>query len=288
MSLPAALAVCAILATARLPGAVLFQEDFSVPGTTLNTSLWTTEIGPSSFLGRTQLTNWVSGGGQFVTGASGGQLALQTFNPSGFSLFGTHAKTIQTFQPAVSSTIDLTVRLRVTSLQQGLVFGLYFYGCVPGFCATQHDEIDIEIVTNFLQGPGTLQVQTNRYANEPLGAGNGFVANLPGGFDPLAFHDWTVRWSLNRIDYLVDGVLLFTTTSHVPQGPMQANIIAWGPDVDWAAAYHNSLQPVNSALSNQTFLAQVDSVTVTETAIPEPATGPVVALAAAILLLRRR
>ena len=39
-----------------------------------------------------------------------------------------------------------------------------FYGCVPAASATQHDEIDIELVTNLLQPGG--------YANEPLGAVN--------------------------------------------------------------------------------------------------------------------
>jgi len=272
-----------------LNAAVLFQEDFSTPGTTLDPSRWTTEIGPGSFLGRTQLTNWATGGGQFVSSAGLGELRLDTFNPTGFSLFGTHAKTIQTFQPTANSTIDLTVRLRVTSLQQGLVFALYFYGCVPGLCATNHDEIDIEIVTNFLQGPaGSLQLQTNRYANEPLGAGNGVVVNLPAAFDPLAFHDWTIRWTLNRLDYLVDGVLLFSTTTHVPQGPMQANIIAWAPSIEWAAAYYASLQPVGAVTSNQSFLAQVDSVNVTEITVPEPGFGPLAAALAALWAIRAR
>jgi hypothetical protein len=56
-------------------------------------------------------------------------------------------------------------------LQQGIVFGVYFFGG-PGHCATNHDEIDIELVTNKLQG-APYQVQLNRYANEPLGAGHG-------------------------------------------------------------------------------------------------------------------
>src|SRR6266545_5308002 len=81
--------------------AVLFQDNFSTPGTRLNLAAWTTEIGSTSFLGRTQLADWVTQGGigQFVVGASGAQLTLSTFNPTGFSLYGTHGKTLQSFLP---------------------------------------------------------------------------------------------------------------------------------------------------------------------------------------------
>jgi beta-glucanase (GH16 family) len=175
--------------------------------------------------------------------------------------------TLQSFRPTVNMAIDFDTTLRLTSLQPGLVYGMYFYGCNPATCATNHDEIDIELVTNVLQ-PGPLQVQLNRYANEPLGAGNGGLVNLPVGFDPLAVHTWSIRWSLNRIDYLVDGVLLGSATDHVAQGPMQVNEIAWGPASDWPAAYSSALQPVSSAGQNQTFTALLTNVTVQDT--PEP------------------
>jgi hypothetical protein len=248
----------------------LFYDTFDNPGTTLDLAAWTTEIGPSSFLGRTQLADWVSpgGGGQFVVSGGSAQLALQTYNPSGFSLFGTHGKTLMSFQPTATSTIEFTTSLQLTSVQPGIVYGMYLYGC-PGPCATQHDEIDIELLTNLLQTGGTMQVQLNRYANEALGAGNGGLVNLPSGFDPLVAHNWTIRWSLGRIDYLVDSILLGSATDHVPQGPMQVNEIAWGPDTNWSAAYSASLQPVGSAALNQSFIAQLESVKVTDT-VPEP------------------
>jgi hypothetical protein len=142
------------------------------------------------------------------------------------------------------------------------VYGLYLYGC-PGPCATQHDEIDIELLTNLLQpGLSPLQVQLNRYANEPLGAGHGELISLPTGFDPLGSHDWTIRWSPARIDYLVDGTLLFSAATYVPQGSMQANVIAWGPASDWPTAFSADLQPVSSALQNQSFVALLRSVVV--------------------------
>lgn len=250
---------------------VVFQDQFTTPGTKLNTAAWTTETGPASFLGRTQLADWVTAGGvgQFVVDANGARLALSTYNPTGFSLYGTHGKTIQTFRPTAGAAIEFTTRLQLQSIPKGLVFGMYFYGCTtPATCATQHNEIDIEVVTNVLQAGAPPQVQLNWYANEPLGAGNGGLVGLPAGFDPLAAHDWTIRWALDRIDFLVDGVLLGKTTTKVPQEAMQVNLNVWGPAPDWAAAYDASLQPVTNAGQSQTFAAYVRSVEVKQ--VPNP------------------
>jgi len=235
-----------------------FVDEFSVPGNKLD-SRWTTEFGAPSFLGRTQLRDWVhqSDIGPFVVASGTSQLALDTFNPTGSSMYGTHGKTIASFQPTATTDYALTARMRVTSSRGGIVYGIYFYGCSSGSCATSHDELDIEIVTNHLQS-----VQLNRYAAEPLGAGHGPLVDLPQGFDPLAFHEWTIRWGSSRITYYVDGMELFSATDFIPQGPMQANIIAWAPDSGWADAYDGSLQPAASSGENQHFTALVDFVTV--------------------------
>ena len=247
---------------------ILFQDNFGTPGTHLDYSKWTTLTGSASFLGRTQLADWLpGGGGEFDVEADGAHVALSTFNPTGFSLYGTQGESVMSFQPSGNQTIEFDTTMQLTSLQPGLVFGMYFYGC-PGPCATDHDEIDIELVTNILQGQSPLQVQLNRYAGEPLGAGNGGLVNLPAGFDPLAAHTWTILWSLSRIDYLVDGLLLGSETTHVAQGPMQVNEIAWGPAPDWSTAYSGSLQPAASLAQNQTFTALLTNVTVSTG--PEP------------------
>ena len=205
-------------------GVVLFQDDFSVTGTHLDYSKWTTEVGPSSFLGRTQLANWTAGGGgQFNVTSNGAHLTLNTYNPTGLSLYGTHGKTLDSFQASGTDLLELDTTLQLTSLTPGLVYGMYLYGCSPGLCATQHDEIDIELLSNTLQPSGPLQVNLNRYAAEPLGSGNGGLVSLPTGFDPLAVHTWTILWSQSQINYLVDGILLDSETSHIPQGAMQAS-----------------------------------------------------------------
>lgn len=263
------LAMLAALALSAHASALLFQDTFGTPGTHLDYSKWTTVTGAASFLGRTQLADWTpSGSGEFVVGANGAELSLSTFNPTGFSLYGTQAETLESFQPAGDESIDFTTTMQLTSLQPGLVYGMYLYGCVQALCATQHDEIDIEVVTNALQSGSPLMVELNRYADEPLGAGNGGLVDLPTGFDPLAVHNWTIEWSLTSVAYFVDGTLLAEDTTHVPQGPMEANEIAWGPATDWPQAYSASLQPVATSAENQTFTAYLTNVTVTGS--PEP------------------
>lgn len=250
--------------TVRVGVAQNFSDEFSTPGDRLNRSVWTTEIGPGSFLGRTQLRDWITGGGvgRFFVANGNAQLALDTFNPTGFSLYGTHAKTRSSFQPSPTTDVVLAVRMRLTTLQRGIVFGVYFYRCGAA-CSSDHDEIDIEVVTNYLQpGVSPLKVQLNRYAAEPLGAGHGPIVNLPAGFDPLAYHEWKIRWGTSRLTYYVDSVELFSTTTFVPQRPMHADMIAWGPASDWSAAYDASLQPTNSQNANQSFYALVDYFTV--------------------------
>lgn len=93
------------------------------------------------------------GPGQFVVAGGEAQLAVATDNPTGFSLFGTYAKTLSAFQTSGSSGYELAVRMRLESTQPGVVYGIYFFGCDAGPCATHHDELNIEIVTNYLQ-PG--------------------------------------------------------------------------------------------------------------------------------------
>lgn len=235
-------------------------DEFNASGDRLNRSVWTTEVGAGSYLGRTQLRDWVTDGGvgRFVVADGNARLALETFNPTGFSLYGTHAKTRALFQAMSTVDVILAVRIRLTSLQPGVVYGVYFYGCGAS-CSDDHDEVDIEIVSNFLPpNAPAARVQLNRYAAEPLGAGHGEVVDLPAGFDPVAYHEWKIRWSQSRLTYYVDNVMLFSTTAFVPQRPMHADMIAWGPDETWSAAFHPSLQPTNNRDANQSFVALID------------------------------
>lgn len=252
--------LCLSLLVVTHASAQTLSDEFSIAADRLNRAVWTTEIGNGSFLGRTQLRDWVTedGVGRFTVVDGAARLVLETFNPTGFSLYGTHAKTRASFQPTAQTDIVLEARLRLTSLQPGVVYGLYFYGCGAS-CASDHDEVDIELVSNFLQdGAVPARVQLNRYAAEPLGAGHGVIVDLPTGFDRFAYHAWKIRWSLSQLDYFVDNVRLFSATTVVPQRPMHADMIAWGPASDWSAAFDPNLQPTSQSSSNQSFVALID------------------------------
>ncbi len=274
---------------------ILFQDNFSVPGSHLNYANWTTEFGDPSFIPRTQLQDWVhaGAGGVFTVDGNGAELTLDTYNPSDplhETLFGTHGKTLASFLPSPGSYIDFTTRLQLTSLQPGIVYGMYLYNCIDTSDCDPHDEIDIELLTSLLSG-SPLKVQLNRFANDPLGAGNGGPpVNLPAGFNALAVHDWTIRWSLGEIDYFVDGTLIGSATDHVPQGPMAVNEIAWGPNNNWPDAYSASLVPAASSGANQAFTAHLTQVTVsTPDPTPEPGTWMLgVGMLAVAGLARRR
>jgi hypothetical protein len=53
---------------------------------------------------------------------------------------------------STTTTVEFTARLQLTSVQPGIVYGIYFYRCDTD-CEQSHDEIDIELVTNLLQRP---------------------------------------------------------------------------------------------------------------------------------------
>jgi hypothetical protein len=258
----------------RKPGVLIqtdlatgFYDGFDVSGNKLDTTKWTTECAAASYFQGTQLRDWLkdptdSTFGPFVVSDGFAQLALDTYNKTGFSFYGTNGKTLKTFQPTPTTDYLLSIRMRLGSVRGGIVYGAYFYGCDPCPC-TIHDELDIEVVTNYLQpGASPLRVSLNHYAAEPQGVGHPMIANLPEGFDPLALHEWRIRWGLNSVTYFVDDIDLFSTTTFVPQGLMAADMIAWAPDSSWPDAFDASLQPVMAASGNQHFVAQVDYVSV--------------------------
>jgi len=209
---------------------VLFQDNFVTAAVQPNRSDWTTD--PTD-----QVTDWTSpeGVGRFSIGNKGAQLSVSTFNPSGAGVTGTHARTVKSFSPTENTTIVYNARLQLTSMQAGLVYGIYLKG--------QQGKIGIEFASGMVRLTGK---------SEPV--------NLPDGFDALAAHDWTIKWSLSRVDYFVDGQLLGSSTEQVPQTAMHANVIAL------AAEEGGALQPASSSALNQTFTALLRSVTVSSIA----------------------
>jgi hypothetical protein len=243
--------------------------------------LWNTNGGV--VVGRTELS------GQVAVGSGSAQLGVNTYSPDypGTNLLGSQIESVPSFQPTNGSTVTFTTQLQLQSLQPGLVYGMYFYDC-GNTCVNYSDEIDIELATNELQSGAPMEVELNWFVNGSPDTGDGGFVALPGNFNPLAVHDWTISWSAGEIDYYVDGLLLesVTNAAQIPDSQLHVNEIAFAPNSNWGAAYYSGLQPDASPVGSQEFAAALDSVTVSES--PEPSTLVLLLPAVPILYWRRK
>ena len=234
--------------------AVLLSDDFA--GTIVGYTNWYIPTWTSStdgtYLGRTQLRCTQSSSLPAASN-SNAIIAVQSYNPSGFSFYGTEIISKQSF--SVGQGIDITVRAKMDKSTAGVVGGIFLYSLKPG-SSTLHDEIDYELLTSV-----TNQVQTNIYGNEPLGAGHTqFVSYASGSVTD--YHTYEIKWLPTQVSWYLDGSLVRTDTTHVPAGPMNFYLNAWVPDSGWAQAYSAAIQPVTSATANQVFSMNVDSVNI--------------------------
>jgi beta-glucanase (GH16 family) len=191
-------------------------------------------------------------------------IAVESYNPTAFSFYGTDLRSNQSF--ALGEGIHITVRAKMDTTTPGIVGGFFLYALKPG-STTYHDEIDFELLTNRPNG-----VQTNIYSNEKLGIGNvQFVPYASGSITD--YHTYEIKWQPHQVSWLIDGNLVRTDTRHVPTGPMKFHLNIWVPDPGWPEAYDPNLKPTTSASSNQIFSMSVDSVTIQSITPPPGASG---------------
>lgn len=234
----------------------VFSDHFD--GTTADSSLWHIPTWVSStdgtYIGRTQFR--VTQNSPLPSVANSNvNINVESYNPTGFSFYGTDLISNRTFLP--ENGLNLKVRAKMDSpASPGVVGGIFLYALKPG-STTLHDEIDFELLGN-----KPNQVQTNVYANEPLGAGHPQFVNYTSG-TIADYHTYEINWLGNEVKWLIDGNLVRTETNYVPSGPMYLHLNMWVPDSGWAEAYSNSIQPTSSPSSNQIFNMSVDSVNIT-------------------------
>lgn len=178
-------------------------------------------------------------------------LTVETYNPTGFSFYGTDLISNQLF--SLNEGISIKVRAKMDTSIGGIVGGIFLYALKPD-SNTLHDEIDFEFLTNRPDG-----VQTNIYADERLGVGHPQFFSYPAG-SITDYHIYEINWIPGKVSWFVDGRHLRTETSNVPLGPMNFHLNIWVPSEDWVEAYDVGLQPTNSEGANQTFSMSVDSV----------------------------
>jgi hypothetical protein len=243
-----ALAALVILATSASARTVL-SDGFNrttVSSKTWHISTWIGD-GDGTYVGRTQFRvtqnsplPQESGGNASIT--------VQTFNPAGFSMYGTDLISNRSFLPNVG--LHITVRARMGTRQRGIVGGIFLYGLKPN--GANHDEIDFELVSNH---PG--RVLTNVYGNEPLGVGRPVSVPYNSG-TITSYHKYEVWWLRGRVSWYVDGRRVRTVASGVPRGPMRLHLNMWVPDNSWPYAYNVGIEPTSSSSANGSFSMFVD------------------------------
>lgn len=185
--------------------------------------------------------------------ASQAIINLDTYNPTGFSFYGTDVISNRTFKPG--NGIIVTVHAKIKQpVVGGIVGGIYFYDLIAGDTGTIHNEIDFELLTN-----DSNAVNTNVYSNEPLGAGHPVSSTID---SPITcYHTYVIEWLPCEVLWLIDGdTMRRSNIVPVPTDSMQFNLNMWAPDASWSAAYNGSIQPTSNPLSDLTWSMIVDSV----------------------------
>jgi len=228
----------------------IFCDDFSNP---LSSTLWDYNhwqaVNNPSYYGRTQQR-------QSLPEVSDGylHLKLDTYNPTGYSFFGSEAITNQTFSNDNGAIVFEVKAHFVNPIADGIVGGMFFYSPNSG---STHDEIDYEAVSNRLN-----EIQTNIYANEPLGTGHPQFNTITGTLTDD--HVYRAEWYKDTVLWFVDGNLIREEATHIPTQPMALHFNIWAPGQEWAEGYNSGLNPVSNVADNTSYYFDIDSVCVTQ------------------------
>jgi beta-glucanase (GH16 family) len=232
----------------------LFVDDFSAP---LSPNDWDynhfSPVNNPSFYGRTQQR-------QNLPPVSDGQLHLEldTFNPTGFSFYGSEAITRRTFAPTDRNGIAFEVSARIATPVAGIVGGIFEYNFNTE--TGLDNELDTELLGNDAVA-GRNRVQTNVYSDELLGAGH---AQFVPVIDVTQFHIYRMEWFLDRVRWFVDNNLVREDTAHIPQGALALHLNIWAPNAQFADAYSASLQPTSNPAANTSYFVDISSARVAQ------------------------
>jgi hypothetical protein len=152
------------------------------------------------------------------------------------------------------------IRARMVTPVKGLVGGAFLYKYFPE--TQNHSEIDFELLTNLPD-----QVQTNIYANEPLGVGHPEFASIP-QLDMAQFNTYRIEWLPDRVRWFVNNRLVKENSSVVPREGLTLHLNFYAPECNWAIACDANLQPASSPANNKTYFFDIDWVRVKSSASP--------------------
>jgi len=221
----------------------LFSDTFDGPLSTAKWDYnhWQANNNPS-FYGRTQQRQGLPDAKNGVV-----RLELDTYNPSDSkhqTFLGSEIITKQKFGLNNDKGVAFEVKAKFVNVPKGVVGGIFTYAGD----AKKHDEIDWEALSNDLYA-GKSQIQTNIYADEPLGAGH--VKFVPIASPLTDYHTYRIEWLPNQVRWLVDGKVVRVEKEHVPKKAMALHLNVWAPSEGWANAYDASLKPAGSQGQNK-------------------------------------
>jgi hypothetical protein len=239
------------------PTAMLF-DDFL--GTVIDSNKWHIPTWVSStdgtFVGQTQFRCSQNATLPVIINGSA-IIALDTYNPTGASFYGTDLVSKQPF--VLGQGIVVTVRAKMDApLPAGIIGGIFLYAPPANSGSTLHDEIDFELLSS-----DPHNIHSNIYGHEPLGVGHPAASPYASG-SIADYHVYQIQWLPGQVSWYVDGNLVRTVTPQlpIPAGPMYVHFNIWVPESDFSDAYNPNLHWASSAINNQTYSMSIDSVKV--------------------------
>lgn len=119
------------------------------------------------------------------------------------------------------------------------------------------DEIDFELLTNDI---GAERLLTNVFDDDDFSQPGDFEHVGIIGFDPTQWHNYEMRWFIDRVQWFVDGVMVREELDTVPDDPKEVRINIWAPNQFFSQAYDPLLQPAASPAGNMEYELEVDYV----------------------------
>ena len=239
----------------------LLLDNFAADQTgPVNSVIWGFPTGSAEFIPSTIAGAPGTETAPFLPSVSNGvlDLQLQTYNPTaltpGDSFQGSAIFSNRSFSLTIPGAgIAFTAVARLGTVVPGMVGGVFTYGLNS---SSTHNEIDFESLTDNAAGTNN-QEQTNVYQNAAFNS-PGNPASVP-DLDLTALHTYTIEWFPSEVLWFIDGTLVRTNTTSVPQGAMQFYLNFWAYDA------HGVLQPATSAAAETIYhffiqSARVDSV----------------------------
>jgi len=258
---PLAVAALLVLLPAWLPAqeTLLFDDFNSAP---LDTSTW--GLADWNIGDRTQFGNQpdfgIDNGDTFI------RLPLDTYNPSlpGQRVLGTEIYSLQNFNN--SGGIEYLARARLLTQAPGLVAAFFTYNQKRQKGRWISDEIDFEVLSK-QSFSKVLMTSWNDWGTAGSNYGDGvhhlgFMPELP-AYDWREWNDYAMRWYPDRVEWYVNGTMVQTLTSPVPDQDQPVRASLWAGGTTWPEAFDAALAPVVSADQNRRFSWDIDYIIVT-------------------------